>query len=197
MEKQNKGITLITLVITIILLIILAGIGINMFIGQNSLLNKAKLAKQNYINAEKEEEKQINDLYSEILIATNDDAKVTMNIKELKQLINETVDSRMQSKGMYIDVENKLADIQIGVEYEANQDCIIAGYTQTTLNGKRTCMGVNIDGVNIGYYGGSNSDAIEYNLVYINIKKGQKILFNVTTGEIGNAALYVCSYATL
>lgn len=37
---------------------------------------------------------------------------------------------------MYIDVENKLANIQIGVEYKANQDCVIAGYTQTNLNAK-------------------------------------------------------------
>lgn len=43
----NKGITLISLVITIILLIILSGIVINLSIEKNGILSKAKLAKQN------------------------------------------------------------------------------------------------------------------------------------------------------
>ncbi len=56
--KQNKinGITLISLVITIILLIILAGIGINLSIGENGLFNKAKQAKEKY-NETKAKEK--------------------------------------------------------------------------------------------------------------------------------------------
>ncbi len=59
----NSGITLISLVITIILLIILAGVGINLSLGENGLFNKAKYAKQKYLNAQVEEEKQLNELY--------------------------------------------------------------------------------------------------------------------------------------
>ena len=43
--KNNKGITLIALVITIIVLLILAGITIAMLTGENGLLNKANDAK--------------------------------------------------------------------------------------------------------------------------------------------------------
>ena len=43
--KNNKGITLIALVITIIVLLILAGITIAMLTGDNGLLNKANSAK--------------------------------------------------------------------------------------------------------------------------------------------------------
>ncbi|MCI8345291.1 MAG: hypothetical protein HFJ42_04915 [Clostridia bacterium] len=43
---KNNAITLISLVITIILLIILAGIGINLSIGENGLFSKAKYAKE-------------------------------------------------------------------------------------------------------------------------------------------------------
>lgn len=43
--KDNKGITLIALVITIIVLLILAGITIAMLTGQNGLLTKANQAK--------------------------------------------------------------------------------------------------------------------------------------------------------
>ena len=39
--KQKKGITMIALVITIIVLLILAGISISMLAGNNSILNRA------------------------------------------------------------------------------------------------------------------------------------------------------------
>ena len=44
--KKNKGITLIALVVTIIVLLILAGISITMLTGQNGILTKANLAKK-------------------------------------------------------------------------------------------------------------------------------------------------------
>ena len=44
--KKNKGITLIALVVTIIVLLILAGISINMLTGQNGILNRAAEAKE-------------------------------------------------------------------------------------------------------------------------------------------------------
>ena len=45
MEKYNKGITLIALVITIIVLLILAGISIAMLTGENGILTKGNDAK--------------------------------------------------------------------------------------------------------------------------------------------------------
>ena len=44
--KENKGITLIALVITIIVLLILAGVAISMLSGENGILNQAARAKQ-------------------------------------------------------------------------------------------------------------------------------------------------------
>ncbi len=43
--RKDKGITLIALVVTIIVLLILAGISINMLMGQNGILNRATTAK--------------------------------------------------------------------------------------------------------------------------------------------------------
>ena len=51
LSSENIAITLISLVITIILLIILAGIVINISIGENGLFKKAKYAKNEYLNA--------------------------------------------------------------------------------------------------------------------------------------------------
>ena len=43
--KKNKGITLIGLIVTIIVLIILAGISINLILGDNGIITKAQQAK--------------------------------------------------------------------------------------------------------------------------------------------------------
>lgn len=47
--KINKGITLIALVITIVVLIILAGVAINLSLGENGIFNKAEQAKESTI----------------------------------------------------------------------------------------------------------------------------------------------------
>ena len=50
--RNNKGITLIALVITIIVLLILAGVSIAMLTGQNGILNQATNAKEDTAEAE-------------------------------------------------------------------------------------------------------------------------------------------------
>ena len=45
-QKKNVGITLISLVITIVVLIILAGVAIYLSVGSNGVLNRAKEAKE-------------------------------------------------------------------------------------------------------------------------------------------------------
>ena len=53
--KREKGITLIALVVTIVVLIILAGVSISMLTGENGIVNRASEAKEeNEISTEKE-----------------------------------------------------------------------------------------------------------------------------------------------
>ena len=47
MKNNNKGITLIALVVTIIVLLILAGVSIAMLTGENGILKNAKTAQEN------------------------------------------------------------------------------------------------------------------------------------------------------
>ena len=54
LHNKNNGITLVTLVITVIILLILAGISIASLTG-NGLFEKAKLAKEKQENAQIEE----------------------------------------------------------------------------------------------------------------------------------------------
>ena len=53
--KKNKGITLVALIVTIIILIILAGVSINLVLGDNGIITLAKRAKENMEIAAQEE----------------------------------------------------------------------------------------------------------------------------------------------
>ena len=60
--KKNNGITLVALVITIIVLIILAGVSINVIFGEDGILNKSKTAVEKYENSSKEEAKKLEEI---------------------------------------------------------------------------------------------------------------------------------------
>jgi flagellar basal body-associated protein FliL len=64
MLKGKKGITLVALVITIIVLLILAGITISLTIGQGGILTTAQKAGQNYKDAATTENKQLQNSYN-------------------------------------------------------------------------------------------------------------------------------------
>ena len=63
--RNQKGITLVSLVVTIIILIILAGISINILLGNNGIITKAIQSKENTILAQ-EELKNLNELYGRL-----------------------------------------------------------------------------------------------------------------------------------
>lgn len=81
MKKQSKGITLVALVITIILLLILAGITIVNIGGENSLINKTTKARKEHETAQAQE--LLNIELSKIL-ADNDGNKDLKKIDNLK-----------------------------------------------------------------------------------------------------------------
>lgn len=51
MFKKEKGITLVALVVTIVVLLILAGVSISLVLSNNGVINKAKDARTQYQNA--------------------------------------------------------------------------------------------------------------------------------------------------
>ena len=75
LKKQVKGITLIALVVTIIVLLILAGIALNLTIGQNGIFSRAQDAANTWRNAETNEQLALGegaDLIDEYLNGNND-----------------------------------------------------------------------------------------------------------------------------
>ena len=63
---QQAGITLVALVVTIIVLLILAGVTISLALGDNGIIGKAQEASNMYANATKDEKNALNELTSEI-----------------------------------------------------------------------------------------------------------------------------------
>ncbi len=61
-NKQEKGITLIALVVTIVVLLILAGVSISLVLNNNGVISRAKEAKNQYAEEQTNVEKQLNEL---------------------------------------------------------------------------------------------------------------------------------------
>ena len=64
--KKNKGITLVALVVTIVVLLILAGVSINLVLGDNGIIAKAQEAETKSAEASQNDLKGMNGLVSEM-----------------------------------------------------------------------------------------------------------------------------------
>ena len=85
MWHNINGITLISLIITIIILITLAGIVINLCLEENGLFKKAQNATDKYLTAAEDEEKALNELYKELgMIYLPENTKDTLAGTEVK-----------------------------------------------------------------------------------------------------------------
>ena len=69
--KGNRGITLVALVVTIVVLLILAGISLNLVLGENGIITKAQEARDKTEQARINTEKSMNSLEQELLNYVN------------------------------------------------------------------------------------------------------------------------------
>jgi hypothetical protein len=88
--SHKNGITLIALVITIIVLLILAGVSLNVLIGNNGVLTQAQMSSLSHRIAIYKEEMEMN-------LAGLIDGKDTLNIRETITVLNENVKSYIPS----------------------------------------------------------------------------------------------------
>ena len=111
--KKNKGITLIALVITIIILLILAGVSISMLTGNNGILTQAKLAKENTAQA-KEEEKN----------------KLSINNNYINEILENAVPGKEVTetkKDNYVDSNGEKATVPEGFTIDETENIISKG----------------------------------------------------------------------
>ena len=108
-NSKNRGITLIALIITIVVLIILASVAINITLGNNGIINRAKNARQEFVNAQEHEQAQINDLEYQLANGLYDNDSLPENTEENPQAVGTIVklpDEWATEAARYISTEN-------------------------------------------------------------------------------------------
>ena len=125
-KKSNKGITLIALVVTIIVLLLLAGISIQMLTGDNGILNRATQAKEETVAGEVQEERDLwnlaktTDNYSNINIAESlDELLERLGPNNKKLLTAEQVEEIKTTGQVTIGSRTIVFELKIGNVIEA------------------------------------------------------------------------------
>ena len=172
MAKANKGITLIALVITIIILIILAGVAVNLSLGENGIFNRAKTAREQYKMAEVKEkiELAIVDIQSEKM-GKGEQCTIDTIISELPEKVNGLTISKdgENAKGKYNDCDFTI---------DPNLKLTIEGYTPSTGGGTSGGAG--------GTTGGGSTptttlvDSITLNKTSLTLTQGKEETLTVT-----------------
>ena len=107
-KQKSKGITLIALVVTIVVLLILAGVSINLILGENGLISKAKDSRDQYAQGATNDEISMNNLYDEmagILGESNGGSGGNIGSGESGENGGEIVDTSVTRVGYYADLE--------------------------------------------------------------------------------------------
>ena len=110
MLKNNKGITLIALVVTIIVLLILAGVSIAMLTGDNGILTQSKTAKTDTEKAEAVE--RINLALNAALAAAMEDSSNVPTVDNVK-----AHDSIFSQTGTKYEVDDTTKSGSITIKY--------------------------------------------------------------------------------
>ena len=87
-KNKERGITLIALIITIIILLILAGTTINTIFGENGIIKMAQKAKNETERASEETEEQLNELIQQLGNSENNQKEIDIEITKKKVTSN-------------------------------------------------------------------------------------------------------------
>ena len=146
--KNKSGITLIALVITILVLLILAGVAINLTIGERGIFNQSKLAAEKYEEARQKEENEMAIDYNELAFHHT---RGTITVSEEEWNKADKVETISTTKLCY---ENKT------LNYDFSKYKRVRCYAHTAMNGSiifEIDLGIenvqNIEGSTDKYYG--------------------------------------------
>lgn len=115
---KNSGITLIALIVTIVILLILAGITLNLILGDNGIIEKAKEAKDKTIAAQQKEKLELDYIDTILGVATSESEE------ELMEVIKDAI-TRLNIRGIYkikvtIDQDNGIGKFVLDCVREDN-----------------------------------------------------------------------------
>ena len=146
--KERKGITLIALVITIIVLLILAGVSIAMLTGQNGILTQAQNSKQATEKAEVKERAQ-----TDIVGVQTETESTEISKTALKRILDKYFDNvpndiksdtEITAKAEYGGAKMKVSDIYSGEIIEKRY--MAADIANATQEEKQSIYGATVTG---------------------------------------------------
>ena len=153
-QTKNKGITLIALVITIIVILILAGVSINMLLGDNGLLTKAQEAADANTKAGAQDK-----VATEVLASYDNDGKLNAQtlVENLKARGFEVTDGGKSKENFPVTVT-------------------VDGYTFTigSSGNPLTIESIVSEENQVGSYADVNGDGIPDGIIYADLKAGKK-----------------------
>lgn len=158
---KNKGITIIALIVTIIVLLILASVSITMITGENGILSKAKLSKENSNLSEIEEQNRLGQYNESIDKYTTSRGTVTLTDEEYQIFKNSTTYSEDEKQiGIWTDGSALYRKTYNNTTTTASNTY---GWNLTTLNIKKVIQVYGTVNRNDGYvmplmYGYTSSD---------------------------------------
>ena len=210
--NNNLGITLISLVITIIVLLILAGVSIAMLTGENGILTQAQRAKNETENATRKEEEDLAKLEAmvngeDIVITPVDDEnpgqleqedETTFVINSIEDLVVFSHNVRNGNK-----YEGQTVKLGVNLDFKSDKSYVdpdrtdygIYGYDgnlkQLLTTGEGFIPIGDQEGTN-SFYGTFDGDNNAICSLYINIESDEDVnagFFSTTYGEIRNLGL--------
>ena len=105
--REKKGITLLVLAITIVIILILAGISIDIVFNENGIIDKAKEIANNMNNQLGEDQSEINDLLNELENSMKgpEDVDGISNIKVTTEYTTEEITINVEVETTSEDIE--------------------------------------------------------------------------------------------
>ena len=165
-EKQAKGITLIALVVTIIVLLILAGVAISLTLGQNGIITRAQTAVVINENASVYEQLQLkvvdyqmenitNNVESEILTRLKEDGYVhadnSLNVETLMGRGMQTGNGSIETGDVYVLEQRQITASSVTSDSTENMDYYLIYYGEN--NSTSTNLGL--------AFAGNTKDSLE------------------------------------
>ena len=136
--RKARGVTMLALVVTIIVLLILAAITLNLAVGENGIIERAKLARDKVKNASIAEDEEINKVVEEINSSKNesgsgeggtcpDVSELEETIKRLQETIANLEQQLENERLNKEELENQIAEMNKQIEELNRQIEVLKG----------------------------------------------------------------------
>ena len=186
-KNKENGITMVTLAVTIIVLIILAGVSINTLIGDNGIITKAQQARENIELAQVEEQTSLNQLYEQMeqegkYEEDEESQQKDEMIKSLQEQLEERskeIEELKKQLQIYKLKEGDYIQYDTGVEGVGKITCRVL-YTASSKYGLQIIADEGVETVSLGVMDNLEASKTSYNNAIETLNRKAETYINTT-----------------